>query len=71
VALTSEPRRVDQRQHPLKGALGVVKVGGAVLEQWQYEVTGGGRIWFAIEINTRACLADHGEPRRRPDFVWR
>src|SRR3982750_464272 len=36
VALTSDPRHVDQRQHPLKGQLGIVKIGGATLEQWQY-----------------------------------
>lgn len=53
VALTSDPQRVDQRQHPLKGALGIVKVGGAALEQWQYEITGGGRIWYAIDDDTR------------------
>lgn len=67
VALTSEPRRVDQRQHPLKGALGVVKVGGAVLEQWQYEVTGGGRIWYAIDDDGRTLWitrAGTGHPRQ-------
>jgi hypothetical protein len=64
VALTNDPRQIDQHQHPLKGALGVVKVGGATLEQWQYEITGGGRIWYAIDEDTRtlwitrAC-ADH------------
>jgi len=29
VAITSDPRRVDGRQHRLRGALGAVKVGSA------------------------------------------
>ncbi|GAA3377941.1 hypothetical protein GCM10020367_55590 [Streptomyces sannanensis] len=53
VAITSEPRRVGQRQHPLKGTPGMVKVGSATLEQFQYEVTGGGRIWYAIDDECR------------------
>jgi hypothetical protein len=67
VAITSDPRRVDQRQHPLKGALGVVKVAGAALEQWQYEVTGGGRIWYAIDDDNRTLWitqAGTGHPKQ-------
>ena len=67
VAMTSDPRHVDQRQHPLKGVLGVVKVGGAVLEQWQYEVTGGGRIWYAIDDEDRTLWitrAGTGHPKQ-------
>jgi hypothetical protein len=67
VALTGDPRHVDQRQHPLKGALGVVKVGGAALEQGQYEVTGGGRIWYAIDDEHRTLWitrAGTGHPKQ-------
>ncbi|MEV4552811.1 hypothetical protein [Nonomuraea wenchangensis] len=39
VAITSDPRRIDSRQHPLKGLLDIVKVGGVSVEQWQYEAT--------------------------------
>ena len=53
VAIVSEPRRIDQRQHPLKGALGLVKVAGDSFEQWQYEVTCGGRLWYAIDDECR------------------
>lgn len=66
VAITSEPRRVDQRQHALKGALGMVKVAGAALEQFQYEVTGGGRIWYAIDDEHRTLWitrAGTGHPK--------
>jgi hypothetical protein len=47
--LTNDPRRHDNRQHRLKGSLGTRIVNGATLEQWQYEVTAGGRIWFCID----------------------
>jgi hypothetical protein len=67
VAITGEPRRSDPRQHPLKGALGAVKVAGALLEQWQYEVTGGGRIWYAVDDENRTLWitrAGTGHPKR-------
>jgi hypothetical protein len=66
-ALTSDPRHIDQRQHPLKGALGTVKVGGAALEQWQYEVTGAGRIWYAVDDDARTLRitrAGAGHPKQ-------
>jgi hypothetical protein len=34
------------RQHRLYGSLGHREIGGRHLEQWQYEVTAGGRIWY-------------------------
>jgi hypothetical protein len=67
VALTSDPRHIDQRQHPLKGALGVVKVAGSALEQWQYDITGGGRIWYAIDDDKRMLWitrAGTGHPKQ-------
>ncbi|MGH3931339.1 MAG: hypothetical protein ACRDTF_15370 [Pseudonocardiaceae bacterium] len=67
VAITSEPRRIDHRQHPLRGALGSVKVGGAGLDQWQYEATGGGTIWYAIDDPTRTLWitrAGTGHPKQ-------
>jgi hypothetical protein len=67
VALTSHPRHVDQRQHPLKGPVAYVKIGGVSLQQWQYEVTGGGRIWYAIDDDDRILWitqAGTGHPKR-------
>jgi hypothetical protein len=67
VALTGDPRHIDQRQHPLKGELAVVKVAGSALEQWQYEVTGGGRIWYAIDDDNRTLWitrAGTGHPKQ-------
>ena len=37
--ITAEPRRVDSRQHRLRGSLGNRAVNGVEMEQWQYEVT--------------------------------
>jgi hypothetical protein len=31
------------------GSLGTRSVNGEMLEQWQYEVTGGGRLWYCID----------------------
>ncbi|MFG1873916.1 hypothetical protein ACGFIV_03655 [Sphaerisporangium sp. NPDC049003] len=67
VAITGDPRHVDGRQHPLKGALGTVKVGGESLEQWQYEATSGGRIWYAIDDEHRTLWitrAGTGHPKQ-------
>jgi hypothetical protein len=53
VAITSDPRRTDGRQHQLKGSLAMVVVGGRSLDQWQYEVTGARRVWYAIDDSAR------------------
>ena len=47
--ITADPRQRDSRQHPLKGSLGQRSVNGVDLEQWQYEVTTGGRLWYCID----------------------
>ena len=47
--ITTDPRQRDDRQHPLKGSLGTRVVNGEALEQWQYEVTSGGRLWYCID----------------------
>ena len=51
--ITNDPRRRDHRQHPLRGSLGRRSVNGTEMEQWQYEVTAGGRIWYCIEDKTK------------------
>jgi len=48
-ALTAEPRRRSSRQQRLKGRRRVYPVNGVEMEQWQYEVTGSGRIWYCID----------------------
>ena len=51
--ITADPRERTNRQHPLKGGLGSRSVNGEEMEQWQYEVTGGGRIWYCIDDEKR------------------
>ena len=51
--ITGDPRQRDNGQHPLKGSLGARSVNGEALEQWQYEVTAGGRIWYCTDRNRR------------------
>ena len=53
--ITADPRSManPSRQHRLKGGLSSVKIGTADLEQWQYEITAGGRLWYAINDEER------------------
>lgn len=51
--ITDDPRDRSDRQHPLKGILGTRLVNGKTLAQWQYEVTGGGRLWYCIDDQGR------------------
>ncbi|PPJ30138.1 hypothetical protein C5E45_11065 [Nocardia nova] len=50
-AIRANPRARTNpdRHHRLKGTLKTGMWKGTSLEQWQYEVTGGGRIWFLID----------------------
>ena len=51
--ITADPRQRDDRQHPLRGNLGTRTVNGEAMEQWQYEVTSGGRLWYCIDDERR------------------
>lgn len=51
--ITADPRGRSSRQHPLKGSLGLRSVNGVGMEQWQYEVTPGGRLWYCIDDETK------------------
>jgi hypothetical protein len=69
VAITSGPRCQDDlsRQHRLKADLRTIKIDGIEMEQWQYEVTGGGRIWYAVDDERRTLWitqAGTGHPRK-------
>jgi hypothetical protein len=55
-----------RRQHRLKGSLGVREVGGKPLQQWQYEVTGGGRVWYCPDPDSNTvwlAAASTGHPK--------
>ncbi|MEK6721356.1 MAG: hypothetical protein AABZ33_11910 [Chloroflexota bacterium] len=50
----------------MKGELGARSIGGRTLEQWQLEVTGAGRLWYAIDDDRRTViltLASVGHPK--------
>jgi len=67
-AIRADPRSrsAPERQHRLKGSLGTGTWKGETFERWQYEVTGGGRIWYLIDDNRRTAwitYAGTGHPK--------
>jgi hypothetical protein len=64
--LTERPTAPENpdRQHRLRGkALSTREVHGKVLDQWQYEVTSGGRIWYCPDPETRIVWLVDASPR--------
>ncbi|MEU5153141.1 hypothetical protein [Glycomyces sp. NPDC021274] len=66
--LRTDPRSKTNptRQHRLKGELGTGTCKGVVCERWQYEVTGGGRLWYLIDDDSRTVwlvFAGTGHPK--------
>jgi hypothetical protein len=60
------PAPPTERQHRLKRDLAWGVYGGRTLEQWQYEVTGGGRIWYLVDTDRRTVWlvqAGTGHPK--------
>jgi len=55
VVLTERPVTPENRarQHRLRGQLATRVVGGRSLDQWQYEVTSAGRIWYCPDPERR------------------
>ena len=50
----------------LRGDLAVRTIGGIELAQWQYEVTGGGRIWYCPDPTKKIVHLTHascGHPK--------
>jgi len=63
--LRRDPRRHDQRQKRLRDKLAERVIGGQSFEQWQFEVTGGGRVWYCPDDGRRIVwlvLARTGHP---------
>jgi hypothetical protein len=58
-----QPFPPTDRQHRLKGKeLGIIRG----LEQWQYEVTAGGRIWYLVDAEKKTVWIRHagtGHPK--------
>lgn len=68
IVLTDRPTTPENpmRQHKLKGAFSTRDVGGRTLDQWQYEVTAGGRIWCCPDPDRRVVWvvpAGAGHPK--------
>jgi hypothetical protein len=67
--LSRDPRdRTNpDRRHRLRSDLGIRNIKGKALEQWQYEVTGAGRIWYCpddalhVVFITKASTGHPGE----------
>jgi hypothetical protein len=50
--LTTEPRTSNPRCHQLRGELATIVRDGVEHDRWQYELTGGARIWYYVEERT-------------------
>jgi hypothetical protein len=65
--LSTAPFDRSSRQHPLAGQLGTITIGGRALTQWQYEVTGAGRIWYCADVERKIVyltMVSVGHPKR-------
>ncbi|WP_217918976.1 hypothetical protein [Actinomadura sp. BRA 177] len=67
--LRSEPRsRANhQRQHRLRGDLATRGHNGRDLEQWEYEVTSGGRVRYLVDDEKRIVWLVYASPRHPKD----
>ena len=67
--LQETPRSLanPQRQHRLRGPLGTYRRHGTDLEQWEFEVTSGGRVRYAIDESTRTVWVVYASPQHPKD----
>lgn len=67
--LRTDPRSGTghDRQHRLRGDLGNHRHNGRDLEQWEYEVTSGGRVRYAIDDEQRTVWLVYASPRHPKD----
>lgn len=68
VLLTERPMSSENlsRQHRLKGSYARNTVEGIEFDQWQYEVTSGGRIWYCPDAERKivwVTRAGTGHPK--------
>ncbi|HXS63045.1 MAG TPA: hypothetical protein VN767_09225 [Streptosporangiaceae bacterium] len=55
------------RQHRLRGDLACQRHNGKNLEQWEYEVTSGGRVRYLIDDQSRTVWLVYASPRHPKD----
>ncbi len=67
--LRADPRSGagHDRQHRLRGDLAVHRHNGRDLEQWEFEVTSGGRVRYAIDDESRPVWLVYASPRHPKD----
>jgi len=67
--LQAEPRSTSNpgRQHRLRGDLAAHRHNGKDLEQWEYEVTNGGRVRYLIDDQNRTIWLVYASPRHPKD----
>jgi hypothetical protein len=56
------PRTTGPRHHRLKGSFATRVFGGRVLDHWQIEVTGAGRIWYLVDRENATIWIDYAGP---------
>ena len=61
--------RHPARQHRVRGRLAERVVGGRNLQQWQYEVAGGGRIWYCPDADRRTVWVVAATPGVSPHSI--
>ena len=52
-ALVADPMAYSDRQKQLRGEFARRTIGGVELPQWQFEVTGKGRVWYCPDLERR------------------
>jgi hypothetical protein len=67
--LQTEPRSAanPDRQHRFRGDLATHRHNGKDLEQWEYEVTSGGRVRYVIDDQARKVWLVYASPRHPKD----
>lgn len=62
--MRTEPRPAkDSRHARLHGDLAAKLIDGREMEQWQIEVTGSGRIWYAVDDDRRTVWVTYAATR--------
>lgn len=68
-ALRTDPLSRDNwnRQHQLRGRHTTKEWKGSELEQWEYEVTSGGRVRYLVSPETKTVILVHASPAHPKD----
>lgn len=56
------PPADSPRHHRLRHQFATGKAKGSVLDHWQIEVTGGGRIWYLVDTENTTVWIDYAGP---------